>query len=138
MQAGGGFVADVEGAARGGLGEMRRELDALSFAAGERGGGLAETQIAEADVVQDLEFDEEPRMVIEEGDGFANGELEDLMDVEVLVADIEDGGFIARAFTLFADEFDIGKELHFNGDGAIAWQTSQRPPGMLKEKWPAV
>ena len=68
VEAGGGLVEDVEGAAAGfgcrfvggaagdGArgGEVRGELDALGFAAGERGGGLAEADVAEADLVEDV------------------------------------------------------------------------------------
>ena len=39
-----------------GGGEVRGELDALGFAAGERGGGLAEADVAEADFVEDVEL----------------------------------------------------------------------------------
>ena len=52
VQAGGGLVEDVEGAAGGGAGELAGELDALGFAAGELGGGLAELEVAEADVLE--------------------------------------------------------------------------------------
>jgi len=40
MQAGGGLVEDIQGAAGLTLGEFAGELDALGFAAGEGGGGL--------------------------------------------------------------------------------------------------
>ena len=71
VEAGGGLVEDVEGAAaalwprcrsalrvvmRAGGGEVRGELDALGFAAGERGGGLAEADVAEADLVEHVEL----------------------------------------------------------------------------------
>jgi hypothetical protein len=39
-----------------GGGEVRGEFDALGFAAGERGGGLAEADVAEADLVEDVEL----------------------------------------------------------------------------------
>ena len=39
-----------------GGGEVGGELDALGFAAGERGGGLAEADVAEADLVEDVEL----------------------------------------------------------------------------------
>ncbi len=52
---GGGVVVRAAGDAAGG-GEMRGEFDALGFAAGERGGGLAETDVAEADLVEDVEL----------------------------------------------------------------------------------
>ena len=41
VEAGGGFVEDVDGLAGGALGEFGGELDALGFAAGEGGGWLA-------------------------------------------------------------------------------------------------
>ena len=56
MQAGGRLVENVEDALIFCASKVRGELQALSFAAGERRGGLAEAQIAEADFVQDAEF----------------------------------------------------------------------------------
>src|SRR6202040_2572301 len=47
MQAGGGLVENVESAAGLALGEFASELNALGFAAGERGGGLPELYVAE-------------------------------------------------------------------------------------------
>lgn len=52
VEAGGGLVEDVEGAAGGATGEFGGELDALGFAAREGGGGLAEADVAEANVAQ--------------------------------------------------------------------------------------
>ena len=46
MQAGGGFVEDVERSAGVAFGEFQGEFDALGFAAGEGGGGLAEADVA--------------------------------------------------------------------------------------------
>jgi len=50
----------------------------------------------------------------------------------------EDGGFVARAAAFFADKFDVGEKLHFDGDVPSPWQVSQRPPGNVERKWPAV
>ena len=46
MQASGGFVEDVERSACVAFGEFQGEFDALGFAAGEDGGGLAEADVA--------------------------------------------------------------------------------------------
>ena len=46
VQAGGGFVENVECSAGVAFGEFEGKLDALGFAAGEGGGGLAEADIA--------------------------------------------------------------------------------------------
>ena len=54
MQAGGRLVQDVERAAGGALRQFLGELDALGFAAGQRGGLLADMDVVEADAVQRL------------------------------------------------------------------------------------
>src|SRR5260221_6353929 len=42
------------------------------------------------------------------------------MNTFTMIVNFEDGGFVTRAATLFADEFDVGEKLHFDGDGAVA------------------
>jgi peptide chain release factor 3 len=56
VQAGGRLVEDVERAAGVALGQFQRQLDALRLAAGQRGGALAELDVAEADVEQGLQL----------------------------------------------------------------------------------
>ena len=50
------FVQDIEGAPGVSLGELGREFDALCFAARQRRRGLAEMEISEADIVQQVEL----------------------------------------------------------------------------------
>ncbi len=50
---------------------MSGELDALGFAAGERGGGLAEADVAEADFVEHGELVHDLRVAGEEAQGLA-------------------------------------------------------------------
>ena len=52
---GGGLVQHVDAAAVGALLQLRGQLDALRLAAGERGGGLAQPDVAQADVHQRVE-----------------------------------------------------------------------------------
>ena len=56
VKTGSWLVEDVERAAGLAFGEFARELDALGFAAGKRGGGLAELDVAEADFDERCEF----------------------------------------------------------------------------------
>ena len=51
VEAGGGLVEEVEGVAGVRFAEFGGEFDALGFAAGEGGGGLAEFDVGESDVV---------------------------------------------------------------------------------------
>src|ERR1700675_1811998 len=53
MQAGRGLVQNIENALIFRAREMRGKFQALGFTAGKRGGGLTETQIAEADFIED-------------------------------------------------------------------------------------
>jgi hypothetical protein len=54
VQAGRGLIEDVERVAGGVFAELRGQLDALGFAAGELGAGLADLDVGEADVVEGL------------------------------------------------------------------------------------
>src|SRR6266702_5981419 len=89
VEAGGGLVEDVEGSAAGfgggfvsgavgdgaGGGEVRGVFDALGFAAGERGGGLAEADVAEAYFVEDVELVDDFGDAGEVGEGFLDGHV---------------------------------------------------------------
>ena len=55
VQAGGGLVEDVDGAAGGPLLQLGRQLDALRLTAGQCRRGLPEPDVAEADVDQRLQ-----------------------------------------------------------------------------------
>ena len=59
-------------------------------------------------------------MAAEECQRLAHGQLQHLVDVEPVVADVEDAALEARAFALLADQLDVGQELHLDGDGAVA------------------
>ena len=56
MEPGGRLVEDVERAAGVALGQLGGELDPLGLAAGERRRRLAEVDVPQADVVQQLEL----------------------------------------------------------------------------------
>ena len=120
VQARGGLVEDEERALAIGHGQVRRQLHALRLAAGERGGRLAQAQIAQAHVVQHLQLVHQARGGAENVHGFAHGELQRLVDIESVVANLEDAALVARALALFAHQLDVGQELHLDGHRAIA------------------
>src|SRR5437763_1023088 len=80
-QAGGGLVENVEDAAIVAAGEVRCKFQALGFPAGQRGGGLTETQIAETDLAQHSQLRNDFRDVGEKCERFANGHLQHVMNV---------------------------------------------------------
>ena len=57
---------------------------------------------------------------MEERHGLAHGELQDFVNVQAVVLDLENAALVARALALFAEQFDVGEELHLDGHGAIA------------------
>ena len=123
LRALGGGVVGAAGAVDDGPGggEVGGEFDALGFAAGERGGGLAEADVDEADLVEDVELVDDLGMAGEVGEGFLDGHVEDVVDVLALVLDVEDGGLVTGAVAFFAGQLDVGEELHLDRDGAVAF-----------------
>ena len=102
VQAGGGFVEDVEGAAGGAFGEFLGELDALRLAAGERGGLLADLDVAEADALERDQLVADHRDRFEEGDAVLDGHVQNLGDRLGLILDLERFAVVAGALAGFA------------------------------------
>src|SRR5208337_2974272 len=113
---------------------MSGELEALRFAAGKRGGRLAEAEIAEANLVEDAKFRDDFGEIHEEGQGFAHSHIENIMDILAVVAHVENAALEALPTALLADQLDIGQELHFHGNGAIALAGFAAPAGNIEGK----
>jgi hypothetical protein len=56
----------------------------------------------------------------EEAQRLLDRHLQHVVNVLALVLDIEDLGLIARAVAVLAGQLDVGQELHFDGDRAVA------------------
>jgi len=93
----------------------------LRLAAGERGGGLAEPDVAEADLVEYVELVDDLRMAGEVNQRLFDGHVEDIVDVLALVTDLEDGGLVASAVAFFARQLHVGEELHLDCDRSVAF-----------------
>src|SRR5262245_53166905 len=55
-----------------------------------------------------------------EGDRLTYSHIQDFVDVLTAMFDIENRALESRSLTFFADQFDIGQELHFDGHRTIA------------------
>src|ERR1700678_17801 len=113
---------------------MRRQLEALCFAAGKSGAGLTQAEIAEADFLQDAELGGDFGVGREETERFADGHLQDFVNVLFLVVHVEDAALIAGAATFFADQFDVGQETHFDRDSAVALAGFAAAAGNVERK----
>src|SRR6266436_5770580 len=120
VQAGGGLVENVERAAGLAFRKLTRELDALGFAAGKSGGGLAEGDVAESD------FDECGELLLNLGDVFeelqrvGGGQVQNVADGVALVADGERLRVVAAAAADFAHHINVRKKIHFDAAEAVA------------------
>ena len=138
VQAGGGLVENVKHAGIGGVHQMRGELEALGFAAGKRGGGLAEAQIAEADFVEDLELGSDLGDAGEKVQGLAHGEAAELRECFCRGSALR-GRALLKRVPRHSSQMSSTSARNCISTVTVPspWQASQRPPGILKEKWPA-
>ena len=120
VKAGGGLVEEVESTAGLAFGELTGELHALGFAAGESGGGLAEVDVAEADIDEGLELDVDAGDVLEDGDGVFDGQIEEVGDAVAVELDRERFLIVTTSITYFAEDVDVGEEVHFDATLAFA------------------
>src|SRR3954451_15796958 len=114
VQPGRRLVEDVEHAIAGLRREVRRDLDPLRFAAGQRGRGLTETQVAEADLVEHLKASQDFRRGAEERQRLADRHVEDLVDASAAILDLEHLRLEALAFAHVAGDEHVGEELHLD------------------------
>ena len=120
MESGGGFVEDVDGASGVALGEFGGEFHALALSAGEGGGWLSESDVAESDVLYGLDFAEYLGHVLEEVDGLVDGHVEYVGDGLSLVSDLECLAVVSLASALLAGHLYVGQEVHLDGLVAVA------------------
>src|SRR5277367_1601395 len=120
MQAGGGLVEDVERATGLALGKFTREFGALSFAAGDGGGGLSELHVAEADVHQSLQLHLNRRNIFQNFESFFDGQIEQIGNGKAFVTHGESFSVVALAAANFARNVHIRQEIHFDAALAVA------------------
>src|SRR5690606_28404381 len=120
VQSGGGLVEDVERVALLALAELKRELDTLRLAAGERGGGLAEREVTETDGVERFEAVHDFRYVAKKHAGVAHGHVEHVGDGVAVKEDFERLAVEALALAAGTRRVGVGHELHVELDDAVA------------------
>ena len=114
MQAGGRLVEDVHGFAVGSALQLGGKLDALRFTAGQGGCGLAESDVAEADVHEGLQVSGDAGVRLEEVGGLLDGHVEDVGHGLAVVRDFEGLAVVSFASTDFAGDVYVRKEMHLD------------------------
>ncbi len=120
VQAGGGLIENIQSAAGLAAREFAGQLDALGFAAGKRGGGLAELDVAEADVDQRFELQADLRNVFQHFQRFVNRHVQQVGNRVALVSHGKRLGVVAAAAADFAGDVNVRKEIHFDAAQAVA------------------
>ena len=138
VEAGRGLVEDVERLTGRPLGELPRELHPLGLAAGERGGGLAEVEVVEADVVERLQFAGDVGGVGKEFECLADLHVQQFGDVLPLPANLERVFGKPHAITDLTGHPDIGQEIHVEPDRAVALAGLAPPAGHVEAESPGL
>src|SRR5256885_2833682 len=120
MQAGGGLVQDIKRLPRIPAAELFRQLDALRFATGQLGRGLAEANISKADLAERLQLAPDPRDPVEEFRRLLDAHVEHVGDRLATVGDLEGLLVVALALADFTRDINIGQEVHLDLDDAVA------------------
>ena len=138
VESDGGLLDEVEvagfelGVVEGGLhatafDELGDELDALSFTAGERGGGLAELEVAEAGIGHEFQGVGDARLGLEEGGGFGYGHGQHLADIFFPEGDLQGSWVVAHAVAFLTVDPGGGEEIHFEFHPAVAFAIGAPP-----------
>ena len=121
VQPRGGLVEHVKGATGVALGELLRQFYALRLATGERGGALAEAQVAKPDGEQRIELAGNRGHARKKTLRLLDRELEHASDVETLPEHLERFAVVALAGASVAGHVDVGQEVHLDPQHPVAF-----------------
>src|ERR1019366_4911127 len=120
VQAGGRLIEQVKGAAGLALAEFLGQLDTLRLAAGERGGGLSEVDVAQAHVVQRLQLDADLRQVFHQRQGVLDGGFQQIGDGVALELHLQGFAIVASPAAQIARHVDVRQEVHLDALEPVA------------------
>src|SRR6516162_381835 len=145
MQAGGGLVEDVENAwmppVAFGLRaskialfrlQVGCQLHALRFTARQCRRRLSQPQISQAYLFQHAELFHDFWHAGEEVQGAPYRQIEYLVDVLAVVANLQHFGLVSHALAFLADQLDVCQELHLDRYGTIALAGLTASPGNIE------
>ena len=119
VKPGGGLVKQVQGAAGLAFRKLAGKLHALGLTARKRGRGLAQMDVAKADVDQRLQLNANRRNVFQDGQGVGDGKLEQVGDRVAVEANLQRLLVVTATVTNLAEHVDVGQEIHL--DAALAF-----------------
>ena len=120
MQTGGGFVEQVERILAHLAGQVKGQLDPLGFPARERGGGLAQPEVAQPHILQHSQLPGQPGDGGEEAQCLPHGHLQHFVDILAFVAHLQQARFEASPLAFLAHQLHVRQKLHLHGNGSIS------------------
>ena len=116
VQARGRLIQHVQGVPAVAALQLGGQLDPLRLPAGQLRGRLAQTHIAQADVVEDLQGAAHLRHLVEELPGLGDRQVQDLGDVPPVPRDLQGLRVVAGAVAVRARRVDAGQEQQLDHD----------------------
>ena len=116
--------------------QLLRQLHALGFAARERGGGLPELEIAQADIGQHLQARKRGGDIREQRQGFFDCHVEHLGNIVIAVVHRERLAGEAASVTGRAAHLHVGQELHLHRQNAGAFAALAAPTRHIEREVP--
>ena len=120
MQTRGRLVEDVDRPSCGPPGQLRRQLDALRLAAGERGRRLADLDIIQPHILKRLELAGNLRDAREKFQPLLYGHFQHVVDALALIFDFERLAVVAPPLAHVARDVDVRQKVHFDFDDPVA------------------
>src|SRR5829696_3265562 len=114
------LVQDVQSSSGGSLLQLAGQLDALCLAAGKSRRRLTEAYVSEPHVDQGAQVPGDRRQRGEELQRLLDRHIQDLGNRLALVMNLQSLPVVASAMAYLARHVDIGKEVHFDLDRAVA------------------
>ncbi len=121
------LIEDVEGRASRGLGEVSGELDALCFAAAQRGRPAPELEVTEAHPQQSVEPGPDRGDGFEERACLFKRQGQYLGDVQATIANLEGFVVVAAATAQLAFDFGVWQQLHLDTLHPLAFACRAAP-----------
>ena len=95
---------------------------------------MSQAQITQTNFVEDAQLVNDFRDVAKEGDRFAHGHVQHVIDVLAAIAHVQNLLFEACALAFFADQFHVSEKLHLDGHGAVALANFATTAGHVERK----
>ena len=120
MKSGSRFVKDIQSLARITFGKFRSQLHALALTSGERGGRLAQLDITQSHFLDNLNFVQYLRHILEKLHRTVDGHIQHIGNGFSLKTHFQRLSVVTLAVTYLARHIHIRQEIHLNALVPIA------------------